>query len=79
MTESMGSETKTTSSTRMILTLGSVGLVASVLLVVTYTVTLPYIEANQAAYLLASIRDVLPEAETNLAWTIDCHLVAVVI
>ena len=71
MTESMGSETKTTSSTRMILTLGSVGLVASILLVVTYTVTLPYIEANQAAYLLASIRDVLPEAETNVAWTID--------
>ena len=67
----MGSETKTTSSTRMILTLGSVGLVASILLVVTYTVTLPYIEANQAAYLLASIRDVLPEAETNVAWTID--------
>lgn len=71
MTDSMGSETKTTSSTRMILTLGSVGLVASVLLVVTYTVTLPYIEANQAAYLLASIRDVVPEAETNVAWTID--------
>lgn len=60
-----------TTSLRMILTLGSVGLLASILLVMTYTVTLPYIEANQAAYLLQSIRDVLPDAEANVAWTLD--------
>ena len=60
----------------MVLTMGAVGLTASILLVATYTWTLPYIEANQAAYLEASIREVLPEATGRTDWRlIDGRLV----
>lgn len=49
-------------SRRMILTMGLVGLLASVLLVGTYQLTQPYIEANRAAYLERMIFEVLPGA-----------------
>jgi len=60
----------TPNSRKMVLTMGSVGLVASILLVMTYTWTLPYIEANQAEYLEQSIREVLPGAFTRTDWRI---------
>jgi electron transport complex protein RnfG len=50
------------SSFKMVLVMGAVGLIASVLLVATYQYTLPYIEANRAAYLNEAIFDVLPGA-----------------
>jgi len=56
------------SSQKMVLTMGAVGLIASILLVMTYTWTLPYIEANQAEYLEQSIREVLPRAVTRTDW-----------
>jgi Na+-translocating ferredoxin:NAD+ oxidoreductase subunit G len=46
----------------MVTTMGLVGLLSSVLLVGTYQVTLPYIEANRAAYLERTIFEVLPGA-----------------
>lgn len=57
-------------SRRMVLTMGAVGLLASILLVATYTLTAPAIEANLAAYLESSIRDVLTEADTRTDWRI---------
>ncbi len=47
---------------RMILVMGSVGLISSLLLVYTYRTTAPYIEANRAAYLQQSVFAVLPGA-----------------
>jgi len=55
-------------STRMVLTMGAVGLLASILLVATYTYTAPYIAANQAAYLEASIQEVLPASTSRTDW-----------
>lgn len=48
------------SSTRMVLVMGAVGLIASFLLVATYVLTAPYIAANRAALLEEAIFDVLP-------------------
>lgn len=42
--------------------MGAVGLIASVLLVATYQITNPYIEANRAAYLEQAVLNVLPGA-----------------
>lgn len=53
---------------RMVLTMGSVGLLASILLVATYTWTKPAIDANLAAYLEASIQEVLPNSVTRTDW-----------
>lgn len=50
------------SSFRLILVMGAVGLIASVLLVATYQITSPYIEANRAAFLEEAVLDVLPGA-----------------
>ena len=47
---------------RMILVMGSVGLISSILLVFTYRTTEPYIEANRAAYLEKSVFEVIPGA-----------------
>jgi len=44
----------------MIATMGLIGLIASILLVVTYFTTKPYIDANLAAYLESAIGEVLP-------------------
>ena len=55
-------------ATRMILTMGAVGLLASILLVATYTWTAPYIAANQAAYLEASIQEVLQSSTSRTDW-----------
>ena len=47
-------------SLRLVLVMGAVGLMASVLLVATYQITNPYIEANRAAFLEQAVLDVLP-------------------
>jgi len=55
----------------MILVMGLIGLVASVLLVATYVVTEPYIEANLAAYLEKAISEVLPETQSRSTFFIE--------
>jgi len=55
----------------MVLIMGMVGLIASFLLVATYVVTTPYIEANLAAYLRQAIGDVLPDAATTRTFVVD--------
>lgn len=49
-------------SFRMVAVMGSVGLIASAILVTTFQVTTPYIEANRRAYLESAILDVIPGA-----------------
>jgi Na+-translocating ferredoxin:NAD+ oxidoreductase subunit G len=56
------------SSGRMVLTMGAVGLISSVLLVGTYQLTLPHIEANRTAFLEAAIFDVLPGATSKTTY-----------
>ena len=55
----------------MILVMGLVGFLASALLVATFVVTEPYIEANLAEYLEQAINEVLPEAVTRDTYVID--------
>lgn len=63
-------------ATRMVVAMGAVGLIASILLVATFTWTAPYIEANLAAYLEASIQEVLTESTTRTDWRlVDGQLV----
>jgi Na+-translocating ferredoxin:NAD+ oxidoreductase subunit G len=59
------------SSGRMVLVMGTVGLIASILLVGTYQITLPYIEANRTAFLEAAIFDVLPGATAKTTFVRD--------
>lgn len=56
--------------TRMVLVMGLVGLIASVLLVGTYQVTLPYIERNRAEALERAIFDVIPGAESRQTFVV---------
>lgn len=53
----------------MIAVMGSVGLIASVLLVATYQVTAPLIAQNRAAYLERAIFEVLPAATQRVTFT----------
>ena len=56
---------------RMVVVMGSVGLLAAVLLVATYLLTLPRIQANRAAFLARSITEVLPGAARYAAFVPD--------
>jgi electron transport complex protein RnfG len=56
---------------RMVLVMGFVGLVASFLLVATYIVTTPYIDANLEAYLQQAIGDVLPNAVQTRTYVVS--------
>ncbi len=58
---------------RMILVMGLVGLLASFLLVATYVVTTPYIEANLAEYLEQAISEVLPNTVTKTTFILDSN------
>ena len=49
-------------SLRMVAVMGSVGLIASAILVTTFQITTPFIEANRRAYLEGAILDVIPGA-----------------
>ncbi len=46
----------------MVAVMGSVGLIASAILVTTFQITAPFIEANRRAYLESAILDVIPGA-----------------
>lgn len=56
--------------TRMVLVMGLVGLIASILLVGTYQITLPYIERNRAEALERAIFDVIPGAESRRTFVV---------
>lgn len=58
----------TPSAGRMVLVMGTVGLIAAILLVATYLVTLPIIQKNRAEYLAQSITEVLPSAVRYVAF-----------
>ncbi len=60
-----------TGSSKMLLTMGSVGLLAGLLIVVTFQLTLPHIEANEAAYLEKSIFDIIPGAVSKQAFRVN--------
>lgn len=51
--------------------MGTIGLLAGMLIVFTFTYTLPYIKANEAAFLEKSIFDVVPGAFTKTVVTVD--------
>ncbi|NOX36532.1 MAG: FMN-binding protein [Calditrichaeota bacterium] len=59
------------SSFRMILTMGTIGLLAGLLIVVTYRLTLPIIEQNKAEFLQRAIFDVLPNASQKQAFVVE--------
>lgn len=59
------------SAARMVLVMGSVGLVAAVALVATFEFTKPIIERNRAEYLARSITEVLPSAQRNVAFVVE--------
>jgi electron transport complex protein RnfG len=62
-------KTQPSGSSRMIATMGSVGLIAGVLLVVTFQITFPFIEANRAELLERSIFEVIPNATQKAVYT----------
>lgn len=70
-TEQSNPDPQLPSSGRMILVMGLIGLTASVLLVATFVITEPFIEANLAAYLEQAIGEVLPEAQSRTTFFID--------
>ncbi len=70
-TEQKNSDPQLPGSGRMILVMGLIGLVASVLLVATFVITEPFIEANLAAYLEEAIGEVLPEAQSRSTFFIE--------
>lgn len=55
----------------MVSVMGSVGLIASAILVTTFQLTTPYIEANRQAYLESAILDVIPGAVTFTSFEIQ--------
>jgi len=57
-----------TSGTRMIVTMGALGLVCAVLIVAVFQVTLPTIERNKAAALEKAIFQVIPDATSKVVF-----------
>jgi electron transport complex protein RnfG len=55
----------------MVLVMGLVGLIASAILVATYEITAPYIEANRAAALERAIFDVLKDAVSRSVFAVN--------
>jgi electron transport complex protein RnfG len=64
------SESDSTGGTRLVLTMGGIGVIAGTLLVVTYLWTQPAIERNIAEALERSIFDVLPEARQSVTFAV---------
>ena len=62
-------KTQPSGSLRMIATMGSFGLLAGVLLVVTFQITFPLIESNRAELLERSIFEVIPDATKKAVYT----------
>ncbi len=61
---------KEVTSTRMILTMAAIGLLAGFLIVFTYRTTLPIIEKNRQEYLERAIFEVLPDATTKKVFVV---------
>ncbi len=61
---------ETTSGLRMVLTMGGIGLVAGLLIVLTYQFTLPRIERNKAAALERAVFEVVPGARSQVAFAL---------
>jgi len=59
------------SSLKMILTMGGIGLVAGILIVMTFQLTFPIIKVNKAIALERAIFDVVPGAETKSAFKLS--------
>lgn len=64
-------EEDTTTATGMILTLAILGLICSVLIVLTYKSTYATIEENKARYLEKSIFEVLPNTTEKITFTVE--------
>lgn len=58
-------------STRLVAAMGSVGLLAAVLIVMTFQFTLPYIKRNKAEMLERAIFEVVPAAASKKVFTVD--------
>ncbi len=58
-------------STRLIAAMGSVGLLAGILIVMTFQITQPYIKRNKAELLERAIFEVVPEAASKKVFTLD--------
>lgn len=59
------------SGLRMIMTMGGIGLIAGILIVLTYQVTLPVIERNKAAALERAVFEVVPGARSKAAFAVE--------
>ncbi len=59
------------SSSKMLFSMSTIGLLAGILIVFTFTYTLPYIKANELAFLEKSIFDVVPGAFRKEVVTVD--------
>ena len=70
-TEQSSTDPQLPGSGRMILVMGLIGLVASMLLVATFVITEPFIDANLAAYLKQAIGEVLPDAKSRSTFFIE--------
>jgi len=69
---------KATSSLRMVLTMGGIGLFCGILIVLTYQVTYPVIQVNKARALEKAIFEVVPNATSKAAFkVVDGRLVEV--
>ncbi|MFQ5510991.1 MAG: FMN-binding protein [Candidatus Krumholzibacteriia bacterium] len=63
-----GAESESAGSLRMILTMGGIGLVSGILIVLTFQWTLPVITRNKAVALERAIFEVVPGAKTKAAF-----------
>lgn len=61
-------EADSSSSSRMVFTMGGIGLIAGILIVLTFQMTFPIIKVNKAVALERSIFQVVPDAVTKTAF-----------
>ena len=61
----------TTSGKTMILTMGIIGLLCAILIVVTYRTTFATIEDNKARYLEQAVFEVLPDTREKITFTVE--------
>lgn len=64
-------QAKPASSLHMVATMGGVGFLAGLLIVLTYQVTLPIIKKNKAEVLQRAVFEVLPGATKQIIFTVD--------
>ena len=64
-------EKDTTTGKTMIITMGIIGLICAILIVVTYRTTFATIEDNKARYLEQAVFEVLPNTKEKITFTVD--------